>query len=271
MWKSPAARVAPVFPAETTASAVPSPTARHARTSELSVLDRTASTGFSCISIVSEASTSSRPFVSSPRGPKRIGLTRSEAASSAPSTTSSGPRSPPMASTATRTGSVNGLRRRGSERLDFAAAIRLARRTDAVRLLRLVADRAFVHAGRLQAMRGPPLVATGARLSALRDCHGRARSIATGRFSPRFRLLTQWGLVVGARWSFCGKDAGSVRSTDTGATEDAATGEQRGPTTQCLIALGAATEALPSRSPRFERPGPVCGHAIPTHSEGVKT
>ena len=49
MWNRPAASVAPVFPADTTASASPSPTARHARTSELFGFARTASTGFSCI------------------------------------------------------------------------------------------------------------------------------------------------------------------------------------------------------------------------------
>ena len=47
----PAASIAPVFPAETTASALPSATARTAATSELSGFERTASAGFSCISI----------------------------------------------------------------------------------------------------------------------------------------------------------------------------------------------------------------------------
>src|SRR5262245_14454158 len=95
-----------------------------------------------------------------------------------------------MASTATRAGSLKSksLRGRSSERLDLAAAVRLARRADAVRQLGLVADRALVDARGLQAMRSPPLVAARLRLSALRNCHGRPRSIAAALFSPRFRL-----------------------------------------------------------------------------------
>ena len=52
-WRSEAASIAPVFPAETTASASPSPTALTARTSDESGFARTASAGFSCISIAS--------------------------------------------------------------------------------------------------------------------------------------------------------------------------------------------------------------------------
>jgi hypothetical protein len=96
-----AASMAPVFPAETTASALPSPTARHAATSELSGFARTASAGFSCIPITCAVSTSVRPPVSSPAGPKRTGWMPDVAASSAPATISSGARSPPIASTAT--------------------------------------------------------------------------------------------------------------------------------------------------------------------------
>src|SRR6266511_2508799 len=109
-----------------------------------------------------------------------IGWTVSEAASRAPAMISSGPRSPPMASTATRTTKLNLLRSRRSERLDLAPAIRLAIRADAVRLLRLVADRTLVHPGRLQAMRRPPFVTARLGLSSLGDCHGRPRSIARG-------------------------------------------------------------------------------------------
>ena len=68
MWSSPAASIAPVFPAETTASASPAPTARHAATRLESGFARTASAGFSCIAISSVASTSSRPWASSPAG-----------------------------------------------------------------------------------------------------------------------------------------------------------------------------------------------------------
>ena len=71
-WSRPAASIAPVFPAETTASARPSATARTAATSEESGFARTASAGFSAMSIASGASTSSSPPVSSPAGPKSV-------------------------------------------------------------------------------------------------------------------------------------------------------------------------------------------------------
>ncbi len=57
---SPAASMAPVFPAETTASALPSPTARQAATSELSGFPRTASAGLSSISITCSADHAAR-------------------------------------------------------------------------------------------------------------------------------------------------------------------------------------------------------------------
>ena len=66
---SPAASMAPVFPAETTASALPSPTARQAATSELSGFARTASAGLSSIAITCSAATCSSPRASSEAGP----------------------------------------------------------------------------------------------------------------------------------------------------------------------------------------------------------
>src|SRR5215204_7237471 len=87
-----------------------------------------------------------------------------------------------MASTATRMGRSK-LRSRSSERLDLAPAVRLAGRAHAVRLLRLMAHGALVDARRLQPMRRPPLVAAGLGLSAFRNCHGLARSIARPLFS----------------------------------------------------------------------------------------
>jgi len=95
-----AASIAPVLPAETTASASPAPTARHEATSELSGLPRTASAGFSSMPITCVVSTSSSPPVSRPAGPNSTGWIPSLAASSAPATTSSGARSPPIASRA---------------------------------------------------------------------------------------------------------------------------------------------------------------------------
>ena len=82
--------MAPVFPAETTASASPSPTALTARTSDESGFARTASAGFSCISIASAQATSSSPSASRAAGPKRTGVIDPEAAATAPATTSTG-------------------------------------------------------------------------------------------------------------------------------------------------------------------------------------
>ncbi len=65
--------MAPVFPAETTAAVSPRPTDRQAATSELSGLARTASAGFSCISISCVVSTSSSPAASMDEGPKSTG------------------------------------------------------------------------------------------------------------------------------------------------------------------------------------------------------
>ena len=98
----PAASTAPVFPADTIASASPSATARTAETSVESGFDRTASVGFSAISITSTAGRSGKPFVSSPGGPMMSTSIPSAAAATAPATTSSGPLSPPSASTAIR-------------------------------------------------------------------------------------------------------------------------------------------------------------------------
>src|SRR6266536_2049568 len=55
------ASIAPVLPAETTAAAFPSPTARQAATRELFGFARTASVGFSSMAMTSGASISSRP------------------------------------------------------------------------------------------------------------------------------------------------------------------------------------------------------------------
>ena len=151
-----AASIAPVFPAETTASARPSATARQAATSDESGFARTASAGVSPISITPLVSTSSSPPASRPAAPNRIGAIASDAASRAPATISSGPRSAPIASTAMR---ITGLRRGNAQRLDLAPVVRLAVRADAVRQLRLMADRALVDARRLDPVLRPALVA----------------------------------------------------------------------------------------------------------------
>jgi hypothetical protein len=168
---SEAASIAPVLPAETTASAFPSPTERQATTSELFGLVRTESVGFSSIAIRSGASISSSPWVSTSRGPTMTGWTVSEAASTAPATTSSGPRSPPMASTATR---IIGLRSGSAERLDVAAAIGVARRADPVRALGPAALRTDVQPRRLDLVLRSALVAAGLGSFLLWDGHRNA-------------------------------------------------------------------------------------------------
>src|SRR5205823_6977080 len=172
----------PVLPAETTASALPSATARQATTRELSGLARTASAGFSSIAITSAASSSASPWVSSPVGPTRIGSTVSDAAASAPATISSGPRSAPMASTATR---IIGLRDWSAKRLDVAAAVGVARRADAVRTRWAAALRTEVQARRLDLVLRAALVAAGLRGFLLGDGHCERRSVAEGYCAAR--------------------------------------------------------------------------------------
>src|SRR5207237_2115984 len=114
---------------------------------------------------------SSSPCVSSPRGPTMTGSTEAECASLAPPTISSGPRSYPMASTATRT--VTPLRDRRERRLDLAAAICLARRAHPVWALRPSALRAEVQARGFGLVLRAPLVPPRLRRFLLGDGHER--------------------------------------------------------------------------------------------------
>src|SRR5689334_17840265 len=107
------------------------------------------------------------------------------AASSAPATTSSGARSPPSASTATRVKALGGGR---AQRLDLAAGVRLAIRAHAMRLLRPSALRARVDARRLELVRRAALVAARLRRFLLGDGH-RAASIATALLPRLYRSL----------------------------------------------------------------------------------
>src|SRR5450759_1037248 len=101
---------APVFPALTIASASPSRTARAQRTIEESLNLRTARTGSSSMAMTSRASRTVTPggagtgrcgVISSARPTSATPMPISVAAWIAPVTISPGPRSPPMASTAT--------------------------------------------------------------------------------------------------------------------------------------------------------------------------
>src|ERR1700680_216285 len=128
----------------------------------------------------SGASTRRRPCVSRPAGPTRIGSIVPERASRAPATISSGPRSPPIASTATLI-TVETLRSVEAERLDLASPVALAVRADVVWARRAAAVRAGVDARRLDAVLGAALVAPGLGRLPFRDCHERPRSVADER------------------------------------------------------------------------------------------
>src|SRR5262245_31606535 len=72
------------------------------------------------------------------------------------------------------------------QRLDIAAPVRLAVRADVMRPLGAMADRALVHARRLQAMRRPALVAARLRCLFLGDGHRRANIANIGAASGLF-------------------------------------------------------------------------------------
>jgi hypothetical protein len=94
---------------------------------------------------------------------------------------------------------------------------------------------------------------------------------------PLLEPLSQWGLVAGVRWSVPGKDAGSARIGNTGATEDAARGRPARPggsaphcergsyvvdSLTCCGAgsrpsLGAATPPEPSSTPTARTRGSI--------------
>ena len=168
----PAASIAPVFPAETTASACPRRprgTARDERAVRLRrARPRPASRPSRSRSVVS---TSSSPLRVEPGRAEEDGLDRRPAAAStAPATTSSGPRSPPSASTATRDHPATAPE---SERLDLAAAGTSCRsgRSGAAASAGRTAGR--VHARRRDPVLRAALVAAGLRRFPLRDGHGR--------------------------------------------------------------------------------------------------
>src|SRR6478609_6336321 len=103
MRRSALAMVAPVLPALTIADARPSRTASAARTSEESFMVRTLDAASASMAMTSDASMSSRPWVSpmaSARPTRTMGMPSSSAAWAAPATISPGALSPPMASTA---------------------------------------------------------------------------------------------------------------------------------------------------------------------------
>ena len=185
MCSSPAASIAPVFPAETTASASPAPTARQAATRLESGFARTASAGFSCISITSrrdDALEALRVEVLRPVEDdvdpvaRRLERARDDLGRT--------PVSPEGVDRYPRP-----LRRLSRQRLDVAALVRLAVRARVMRALRAMARRALVDARRLEAMRRPALVAACLRRFLLGDGHRRA-SVANIRRGPSGPLMT---------------------------------------------------------------------------------
>jgi hypothetical protein len=107
--KRPAANAAPVPPAQTSACARPSATARAACTIEACGIARTAAVGSGLLAIETGASTTSMPGAGAPiwpAGPNSSTRTPRAAASLAPAATSAAPKSAPLASTATTTTSA---------------------------------------------------------------------------------------------------------------------------------------------------------------------
>src|SRR6185437_11545346 len=173
MLKVPAARAAPVPPAQTSACALPSATALVASTIDASRVVRAAATG-------SAASTPAGGSPSSAAGPNRSTRAPWAAAIAAPAATSDGPRSAPLQSTAT-TGSEAS---RPSPLLvlvlvlvvvarhdDFTTGVVAADRAHPVRATRAVALRAGVQAGRSDAVLGAALGRAAVGLLFLGDGH----------------------------------------------------------------------------------------------------
>src|SRR3954470_23958009 len=170
--KSPAARAAPVEPAETSASASPRATARAARTIEASGVERAARAGSAALAIETGASTTSMPSGTAPisaAGPNSVTGTP---ARMAPSATSRGPRSAPLASTATRELMLVVMVVTAARRHDLAPGVRPAHRADPVGAARAVARRARVEARRRDLVLGAALARTRVRLLLLGDGHG---------------------------------------------------------------------------------------------------
>src|SRR3954468_15964624 len=176
IWNSPAARAAPVEPALTSASASPAATARAAWTIEASGVDRAARAGSASLAIDTGASTTVTPSGTSPissAGPKSRTRTPERIA---PSATSRGPRSAPLASTATVAMAkplvlvvvvvIAGRRH------DLATRVRAAHRADPMRPARAVARRARVEARRTDLVLGAALARARVGLLLLRDGHG---------------------------------------------------------------------------------------------------
>src|SRR6185312_3485198 len=183
MLKVPAARAAPVPPAQTSACALPSATALVASTIDASRVVRAAATGSAALAIETGASTTSTPAGGSPSsaaGPNRSTRAPWAAAIAAPAATSDGPRSAPLQSTAT-TGSEAS---RPSPLLvlvlvlvvvarhdDFTTGVVAADRAHPVRATRAVALRAGVQAGRSDAVLGAALGRAAVGLLFLGDGH----------------------------------------------------------------------------------------------------
>src|SRR5437879_5794576 len=168
---------APVFPAEMRAAALPSRTSSAATLRDESRLRRRACDGLSAIPTTWEAWRISRPRLWAPRrvtsrstaarSPTRItDAPNSRTAATAPSTTTAGPWSPPMASTATfRLGPFDGD--------DLPALVVAAMGADPVRQLDLAALRAEGARRRRELVVGAALAAARLRVAPCRQRHGR--------------------------------------------------------------------------------------------------
>ena len=167
----PAASIAPVLPADTTASASPSATALTARTRELSSFVRNASAGFSSMPTTCVVGTSASPRVSRLRRAEDDGLDAVSACSERALDHRRGTTIAAHRVDGYPGHGIETLRSVDAERLDLAALVCAAGRADAVRALRLAARRADVDLRRADLVRRTPLVAARLRGFPLRDGH----------------------------------------------------------------------------------------------------
>src|SRR5256886_1083762 len=202
--RSAAAIVAPVLPADTTASASPCLTIDVATPIEVSARRRSAVAGCSSMPTTSFESRSVIPGgISAPTSLRtassRPTSTRSDAPpfclyNRAPRTISSGAWSPPIASTAIFTGAPFCLSRRPLrlDRYDLAAAERAALRARVVRRLRVLALRARHEIGRAQREMTAALALCRARYPFL--------GLASQKRSPRGGFVDSIGRMIEPTW-----------------------------------------------------------------------
>src|SRR2546429_2952633 len=213
---------APVFPAEIKAAALPSLTSSAATLSEESRLRRSACDGRSPMPTTWEAWRTSSPRLGAPRrvtsrsmaarSPTRMTeAPNSRTAATAPSTTTAGPWSPPMASTATfRLGPFDGD--------DLPALVVAAMGADPVRQLDLAALRAEGARRRRELVVGAALAPARLRVASFRQRHGRVSRLE--RWCQRLAGASRRQGSEHGQARVAGASPGPARDHDPGAPRD---------------------------------------------------